>query len=63
MPDAPESEHLSKRLSEVHGALKLAARLTNIEQRIAHLEREQRRLESKLDELWRDHTRLVNRIE
>jgi DNA repair ATPase RecN len=37
--------------------------LDQAESRIAHLEHEQRRIEGKLDELWREHTRLVNSLQ
>jgi ubiquinone biosynthesis protein UbiJ len=53
--------------------LELSARLARLEHkpplvpqldcRLAHLEREVRRLDGKLDDLWREHTRLVNRLE
>ena len=57
---------LGARLARAEQQLSVTLRreeLAHVENRVAHLEREQRRLESSLEELWRDHTRLTNRIE
>jgi chromosome segregation ATPase len=51
---------LQESLTHIKEGIPTAAQL---EARIAHLEHEQRRIEDKLDELWREHTRLANRLE
>jgi chaperonin cofactor prefoldin len=74
LPETPQeneiaklTEHMNTRFNVLQESLAhITERIptaAQLEARIAQLEREQRRIEDKLDELWRDHTRLINRLE
>jgi chromosome segregation ATPase len=59
--------HIDERFNEVREALaRLEERiptLMQLEARIVALEQDRQRLDGKLDDLWREHTKLVNGLQ